>query len=114
MLNGAIIGGLVGGLIGWVFALFDWFNPAIARGWLIVDGLWFGALLGAAMGGFIYATTAGRHDFSSVGAMQAGTYEVVVDEPFADQAVELLGQLRQPASAGGAQTTSGAAAPGRS
>jgi hypothetical protein len=113
ILNGAITGALVGGLVGWVFALFDWFNPAIARGWLIVDGLWFGALVGAALGAFIYAASNGRRDFTSVGAMQAGTYEVVVDEPYADRAIELLRQLAQPASTRDATTASDAAAPGR-
>jgi hypothetical protein len=33
-----------------VFAIFDWFDPLVARGWLIIDDLWFGALVGAAFG----------------------------------------------------------------
>jgi hypothetical protein len=93
LLNGALAGGVVGLLIGWLFALFAWFHPAIARGWLIVDGLWFGALVGAAMGALTYATVRGRRDFASVGSMEAGTYDVVVDADVADRAIQLLAQL---------------------
>jgi hypothetical protein len=106
-LNGAVTGALVGGLVGWLFAIFDWFDPTVARGWLIIDGLWFGALIGAAMGLALYAMTRGRRDFTSVGAMQASTYEVVVDEPFADQAIQLLRQLDHAP----AQTRTGTPAP---
>jgi hypothetical protein len=107
-LNGAVTGALVGGLVGWLFAIFDWFDPTVARGWLIIDGLWFGALIGAAMGLALYALTRGRRDFTSVGTMQASTYEVVVDEPYAAQAMQLIRQLDQ----AGAPTTSGTPAPG--
>jgi hypothetical protein len=103
-LNGAITGALVGLLIGWLFAIFDWFNPVVARGWLIIDGLWFGALVGATMGLVTHALLRGRRDFSSVGAMEAATYDVVVDGQFADQATQLLAQLGQPISPTGART----------
>jgi hypothetical protein len=96
-LNGALSGAVVGGLIGWLFAIFDWFSPAIARGWLIVDGLWFGALVGATMGLVTYAMMRGRRDFMSVGAMEASAYDVVVDESVADQAIQLLGRMSRPA-----------------
>ena len=111
-LNGAATGAIVGGLIGWLFAVFDWFNPAVARGWLIIDGLWFGAVVGTAMSLFVYALTRGMRDFSSVGTMQAGRYDVVVDEQFADQATQLLRQLAQAAAPGGATATSDAPAQG--
>lgn len=92
-LNGALTGAVVGFLIGWLFAIFDWFDPSIARVWLIIDGIWFGALVGATMGLVTYLLLGGRRDFASVGAMQASHYDVVIDEEFADQAIQLLSQM---------------------
>ena len=112
-LNGALTGALVGGLVGWIFAVFDWFNPAIARGWLIIDGLWFGGLVGAALGLLTYALTRGQRDFSSVGAMQAERYDIVVDEQVAEQALQLLRQLDPAAVTAAAAPRSGTAAQGR-
>jgi uncharacterized membrane protein len=96
-LNGALSGAMVGLLIGWLFAIFDWFDPTIARGWLIFDGLWFGALVGATMALVTYALMRGRRDFASVGAMEASHYDVVVDDEVAGQATQMLAQLGQTA-----------------
>jgi hypothetical protein len=103
-LNGAISGAIVGLLIGWLFAIFDWFSPTIARGWLIVDGLWFGAVVGATMGIVTYALMRGRRDFASVGAMEASSYDIVVDGEVADRAIQMLRQMGSTA-APAAQTT---------
>jgi hypothetical protein len=90
-LHGALSGALVGALIGWLFTVFNWFDPVVARGWLILDGLWFGALAGALFGLLAHALTGGRRDFASVGGMQAEHYDVLVDEEVADEAARLLG-----------------------
>jgi hypothetical protein len=95
-LRGALTGAITGLLIGWLFAIFDWFDPLVSRGWLIVDGLWFGAVVGTIMGLVAYALTRGRRDFTSIPAMRAETYEVVVDEEFADDAERLLSRVGEP------------------
>jgi hypothetical protein len=89
-LRGAMTGALTGALIGWLFAVFDWFDPSIARLWLIVDGLWFGALVGAAFGLLSHALTGGRRDFTSLPALRAERYELLIDEDVADEAARLL------------------------
>lgn len=94
-LRGALTGALTGALIGWLFAVFDWFDPTVARLWLIVDGLWFGAIVGAIFGLIAHAMTGGRRDFMSVPGMQADHYELLVDEDVADEAARLLGQTGQ-------------------
>jgi hypothetical protein len=91
VLRGALSGALVGLLIGWLFAVFNWFDPVVAWGWLIFDALWFGLLLGAALGLLMHSLTGGRRDFSSVPAMKADRYELVVDEEVADEAARILG-----------------------
>ena len=92
-LQGALSGALAGVLIGWLFTVFNWFDPVVARGWLILDGLWFGALVGALFGLLAHALTGGRRDFASVGGMQADRYDVLVDEDVADQAEQLVAGL---------------------
>jgi hypothetical protein len=109
-LSGAVSGGFVGLLIGWLFAVFNWFDPAIARGWLIIDGLWFGALVGATMGLVTYALMRGRRDFSSVGGMEASSYDVVVDEEVANQAIQMLSQMSSAVAPAGQTTPTSATA----
>jgi hypothetical protein len=92
-IRGALTGAVVGGLIGWLFAVFDWFDPTVARAWLIIDGLWFGALVGALMGLIAHALTGGRRDFASVAAMQAEKFDVMVDEDAADEAMRLMQEM---------------------
>jgi hypothetical protein len=93
LLDGALSGALAGVLIGWLFTVFDWANPVVARGWLIVDGLWFGAVVGALFGLMSYLLTRGRRDFASVGGLQADHYDVVADAEVADEAERLLAGL---------------------
>jgi uncharacterized membrane protein len=103
-MRGLASGALAGLLIGWLFAIFDWFDPAIARGWLIIDGFWFGALVGLVTGVVAHALTRGRRDFASIQAMAADHYDVEVDETFAEEAERLLQGLSQPAGAASPST----------
>jgi hypothetical protein len=89
-LTGALTGALVGVLIAWLFVVFDWFSPIVANGWLAVDALWLGAVVGAVFGLLAHALTGGRRDFTSVSSMEADEYDVQVDEPLADEAARLL------------------------
>jgi len=89
-LRGAATGGITGLLIGWLFAIFDWFDPVVRSGWLILDAIWFGILVGLVFGLATHVMLRGRRDFSSVPSMRAERYEVLVDERFADEARALL------------------------
>jgi len=89
-LQGAMSGALIGVLIGWLFGVFDWFTPTVAAGWLALDGLWFGAVVGALFGLVGHALVRGRHEFASVGSITAERYELLVDDDLADEAVRLL------------------------
>jgi hypothetical protein len=92
-LGGALSGAVIGFLIGWLFGLFNWFNPVVSSFWLAIDGLWFGAIVGALMGLVTHALSGGRRDFSAIGGMRANRYEVVVEQSVADEAARLLGEL---------------------
>jgi hypothetical protein len=92
-LAGALSGAMIGFLIGWLFGVFNWFNPVVSSFWLVIDGLWFGALVGALLGLVAHALSGGRRDFSAIGGMRANRYEVVVEESVADEAARLLGEL---------------------
>ena len=98
-LGGALSGALIGVLIGWLFGLFNWYDPVVSAFWLAVDGLWFGAVLGALIGMLLHAFTRGRRSFAAVGGMRAKHYDVLVDEPFADEAARLLPELGMPGTA---------------
>jgi hypothetical protein len=110
-LRGAVAGALVGLLVTWLFAVFNWFDPRVAWGWLIFDGLWFGLVVGAILGVLLHAVTAGRRDFASVPAMVAERYELLVDDDVADEAARLLATLdgaaasAEPATARDAETS---------
>jgi hypothetical protein len=99
LLRGALTGAITGLLIGWLFAIFDWFDPIVAKGWLIVDGLWFGTLVGLTMGAVSYALTAGRRDFASIPEMRAKHYDLLVDADHADEALRVLARVQSAASA---------------
>jgi hypothetical protein len=89
-LGGAMSGAVIGALIGWLFGVFNWFEPIVSAFWLALDGLWFGAVLGALFAVILHALLGGRRDFASVRSTTADRYEVMVDEPFADDARRLL------------------------
>ncbi|VVJ21987.1 Uncharacterised protein [Amycolatopsis camponoti] len=99
-LRGAGSGALTGLLIGWLFGLFNWFNPVLATLTLSLYGLVFGAIVGAVFGLVVHALQRGRRDFASVRAMAPARYEVVADAEVADEARALLAQL--PPTSGGA------------
>jgi hypothetical protein len=94
-LRGALTGAMVGVLVGWLFSVFSWFDPVISWGWLILDGLWFGALVGAGFGLLSHALLGGRRDFASIGSMRANRYEVLVDESLADEAERLISRVSE-------------------
>jgi hypothetical protein len=89
-LGGALTGALVGVLIGWMFGIFNWFDPNLATFWLALDGLWFGAIVGAVAGLLGHALSGGERDFSSIEMTAAGRYEILVDSEVADEAARLL------------------------
>jgi len=93
-LRGAGSGAFTGLLIGWLFGLFNWFIPLVATFTLAVYGLVFGAIVGAVFGLVVHALQRGRRDFSSIRVMQPSRYELVVDEPAAQEAKDLLAKMR--------------------
>jgi hypothetical protein len=90
VVRGALTGAVAGVLIGWLFGLFNWFDPIVDALWLALDGLWFGALVGVLLGLLMRLPMDGRRDFSSVTAMTAERYDLLVDEAVADEAARLL------------------------
>jgi hypothetical protein len=103
-LHGMLSGALVGTLVGWLFAVFSWFDPVIGWGWLILDGLWFGAVVGALFGLLSHAMLGGRRDFASVGAMRANRYELLVDDEVAAEAERLISGIGASESAATSDT----------
>jgi hypothetical protein len=96
ILRGAGSGALVGVLLGWIFGLFNWVDPLVAGAWLALDGLVFGAIVGALVGGLSHWAQHGKRDFTSVRVMLPSRYDVVVAADVADQAVALLEQASVP------------------
>jgi hypothetical protein len=88
--RGAVTGGMTGLLIGWLFALLSWFDPTVAWGWLIIDGLWFGMIVGTLFGLGMYLATRSRRHFDSVAMMQPEYFDIVVEEGYADDAARML------------------------
>jgi hypothetical protein len=88
--RGALTGAVTGALIGWLFAIFTWFDPRIASGWLIIDGLWFGTLVGILMGLVMYLVTKSRRRFDAISMMQPEYFDIAVDESCADDAARML------------------------
>jgi hypothetical protein len=85
-LAGAATGAWFGLLVGLVFWIVSpWETGAMLSALLL--GLVFGAAWGA--GG--YLASGGHRDFSSVRAMAATHYEVVVDSPYAEDALRVIG-----------------------
>lgn len=93
-LQGAGSGAVIGALFGFFLGLLSLVDPLTSALVLVLYGLIFGAVLGAIMGLVFHALSGGQRDFSSVGAMEAERYNVVVDEEVADEAARLLERLR--------------------
>ncbi|MEU7819856.1 general stress protein [Catellatospora sp. NPDC049133] len=88
--NGAVSGALLGMLFAWLFGFFNWVTPLISLLLLVLYGAGFGAVAGGLFGLAGHALTGGRRDFSSVSAMQADRYQILVDAAAADEAIRLL------------------------
>ena len=86
--NGAAGGAAIGALFGLVAGLLNWIEPLVAGLTLALYGLVLGAILGAAFGAVLHRFS--RRDFDSVGRLDAGRYDVMVDEGHATRVVELL------------------------
>jgi heat induced stress protein YflT len=93
-LQGASSGAIVGAIFGFFLGLFNIFDPVVSALLLAFYGLIFGAIIGALIGLVSQALTEGRRDFSSVGGIEAGRYNVMVDEEVAEEASKLLAGLR--------------------
>jgi hypothetical protein len=90
---GAVQGALLGMVFGLGFGLIFTIDPDPAIVLLTLYGLASGAVLGALVGAVAHAATGGARDFSSVPAMQAERYEIMVDDEVADRAADLLGAV---------------------
>jgi len=69
-LRGAVSGAFAGLLIGWLFALFNWFEPIMASFALILWAFLFGAVIGAIFGLIVHALQ--RLDWPDVLEPQVG------------------------------------------
>jgi hypothetical protein len=120
-LQGAGLGALIGLIFGFFLGLFSFFNPLVSALYLAIIWLIYGAIIGLIVGLIGHALSGGQRDFSSIEGIQAGRYNVMVDEEVAEEASELLAGLRPSSGEVGSSTTSGplpsteegAAAPGR-
>ncbi|WP_187151616.1 general stress protein [Salinispora tropica] len=83
--TGAWFGLFIGLLFG-IFTVGNWFAAVLA-------GLVIGAIWGAVFGAVAHAMTGGRRDFTSASSLRANQYAVIVDQQYAEQARQLLGQL---------------------
>jgi hypothetical protein len=86
-LLGAASGAWFGLLIGLLFGLF---LPGVIWIAVLLSGLLIGAVWGAIFGAIAHWTTRGRRDFSSVKALEASNYTVMVESAFAAEASRLV------------------------
>lgn len=90
-LDSAWQGALIGILFALLFGIFFATAPAFLG--LLIYGLVVGAIFGAIFGALSHAAQGGRRDFGAVSGMRADRYEVMVDEPVAEDARSLLERL---------------------
>lgn len=81
--SGALTGVLIGLLLGLLFPVTPLLN-------IVLYGLVVGIIISILFGVLGYAMSGGRRDFSSVGGMQADTYNVMVDADVAEEAERVL------------------------
>lgn len=105
-LQGAGLGALIGLVFGFFLGLFSLFNPLISAIYLAIIWLIYGAIIGLIVGLIGHALSGGQRDFSSIEGIQAGRYNVMVDEEVADEASELLAGLRPSSGEAGMGTAS--------
>lgn len=89
---GALSGAWLGAFIGLVFLLFVTDAGAVT----VISTMLVGAMFGVIWSLLGYALTRGQRDFSSVQAVVATRYEVLVEHKHAAQARELLGVTSDP------------------
>ncbi len=89
----AVAGALIGAAVGLIFGILGLAEPAGAGFWLTLWGLVFGGVLGAVYGLGAKLLGTGARDFTSVQAVVAGRYDVVVDPSVASRAQTLLAQV---------------------
>lgn len=93
----AMAGAIVGALIGWLFGIFNWAAPLISGLLLAVYGAAFGIVIGVLVGLVGHALLGGRRDFRSQAAMQASSYDLLVEAEVADRAASMLQARTSPA-----------------
>jgi uncharacterized membrane protein len=85
---------LIGAFFGFFLGLFSIIDPLVSALLVALYGLVFGAIVGAILGLLFHALSGGQRDFSSVGGIEAGRYNVMVDEEVAEEASRLIAGLR--------------------
>jgi hypothetical protein len=83
VLRAALLGAAAGGWIGLLIGLVFWIVSPWTVG-AIVSGLVAGLVFGAIWGAIAQALTGGRRDFASIRGLEAGRYDVLVEEPHAE------------------------------
>jgi hypothetical protein len=89
-LYGASVGGLLGLTVGILFGFLDWLEPITSAFNLGLWGLGLGVGLGALVGLVDHWAHHGTRDFESVSRLEAGSYDVVTDATYAEQASRIL------------------------
>ena len=92
-LQGAGSGALIGLIFGFFLGLFNVVDPLVSAFFLGIVWLIYGAIIGLIVGLIGHALSGGQRDFSSIGGIQAGRYNVMADEEVANEASELLAGL---------------------
>jgi hypothetical protein len=91
VLGGAASGAWFGSFVGVLLGLFS--NSGTSFVVLLLSGIAYGALFGAAFGFLGYAATGGRRDFTSNSQIVAGSYAVLCQSQHAEKARDLLARL---------------------
>ena len=84
---GALSGVWFGLLIGLLFVII---TPPVGWLWMMLIAIGMGALWGAIFGAIGHAVTGGKRDFASRSAIEADTYEIMVEATHVDQAARTL------------------------
>ncbi len=94
-LQGAGSGATIGAFFGFFLGLFSLVDPLVSVLVLVLYGLVFGVFVGVVVGLIFHALSGGQRDFSSVGGIEAGRYDVMVDEEVAEEASQLTARLHR-------------------
>lgn len=99
--RGAAAGATTGALLGFILGLLSLVAPLTSGLTLALVGLVVGGLVGALIGLIGHLALGGRRDFSSVSAVQAGRYDLIVAAEVAEHARQLLAAHARDAAARG-------------